>query len=61
MKYAILFVIAFILFSIAVDVGAIRQVIAPQQTIVEKAVGGIFDSITNRNNNSSSDSSKEDK
>ena len=57
MKYAILFVIAFILFSIAVDVGAIRQVIAPQQTIVEKTVGGIFDSITNRNNNSS----KEDK
>lgn len=41
MKYAILFVIAFILLSIAIDVGAMRNAISPEKTTIEKVVENI--------------------
>lgn len=40
MKYAILFVIAFILLSIAIDVSAIRNTTAPEKSAVEKYFDG---------------------
>lgn len=41
MKYAILFVIAFLLLSIAIDVDAMRDAISPEKTTIEKVFENI--------------------
>ena len=48
MKSIILFVIAFILLSIAIDVSAIRSVIAPNKTLIESAAENLLESITTK-------------